>query len=90
MVIEETLFNCQTSAHGKSEQFHSESKTDMDMERFPSGKFDPNKLILDLAMLAYNILRMISAESSVPGHPMRHPVKRRRIEAGIKNLVMIA
>jgi len=77
-------------AHGESEQFHSEIKTDMDLERFPSGKFDTNELVLELAMYAYNILRMIGDESIGPGHPMKHPVKRRRIGTVIKNLVMMA
>lgn len=77
-------------AHGESEQFHSEVKTDMDLERFPSGKFNTNELVLELAMYAYNILRMIGDESIGPGHPMRHPVKRRRIGTVIKNLVMMA
>lgn len=77
-------------AHGESEQFHSEIKTDMDLERFPSGKFDTNELVLELGMCAYNILRMIGDESIGPGHPMRHPVKRRRIGTVIKNLIMMA
>lgn len=77
-------------AHGESEQFHSEIKTDMDLERFPSGKFDTNELVLELAMLAYNILRMIGDESIGPNHPMKHPIKRRRIGTVIKNLVMMA
>lgn len=33
-------------AHGESEQYHSEIKTDMDVERLPSGKFESNKLVL--------------------------------------------
>ena len=45
--------------HGESEQYHSEIKTDMDVERFPSGKFDTNELVLELTVLAYNILRVI-------------------------------
>ena len=77
-------------AHGESEQFHSEIKTDMALERFPSGKFDTNELVLELAMAAYNILRMIGDESIGPAHPMKHPVKRRRIGTVIKNLVMMA
>lgn len=77
-------------AHGESEQFHSEIKTDMDLERFPSGKFDTNELVLELAMLAYNILRMIGDESIGQNHPMKHPIKRRRIGTVIKNLVMMA
>ncbi|MDE5817810.1 MAG: hypothetical protein K2I07_00595 [Lachnospiraceae bacterium] len=42
---------------------HSEIKTDMDLERLPSGKFEPNELVLELAMLSYNIWRMIGQES---------------------------
>ena len=33
-------------AHGESEQYHSEIKTDMDVGRLPSGKFESNKLVL--------------------------------------------
>ncbi len=35
-------------AHGTSEQFHSELKSDMGLERLPSGKFTTNALILNL------------------------------------------
>jgi hypothetical protein len=38
--------------HGTHEQFHSEIKTDLDLERLPSGKFDCNDLTLHLVMLA--------------------------------------
>lgn len=50
-------------AHEESEQYHSEIKTDMDVERLPSGKFESNKLVLELTMIAYNILRIIGQES---------------------------
>ena len=50
-------------AHGESEQYHSEIKTDMDVERLPSGKFESNKLVLELTMIAYNILRIIGQDS---------------------------
>ena len=33
-------------AHGESEQYHSEIKTDIDVGRLPSGKFESNKLVL--------------------------------------------
>ena len=49
-------------AHGESEQYHSEIKTDMDVERLTSGKFESNKLVLELTMIAYNILRIIGQE----------------------------
>lgn len=50
-------------AHGECEQFHSEIKADMDVERLPSGKFDTNELVLELTVIAYNILRLIGQET---------------------------
>ena len=64
-------------AHGECEQFHSEIKTDMDVERLPSGKFDTNELVLELTILAYNILRMIGQET-IGRRKTRHKVHRRR------------
>ena len=79
-------------AHGECEQFHSEIKTDMDVERLPSGKFDTNELVLELTVLAYNILRLIGQESlkSRRAPKPKHPVKRRRIRTVIGNLIQIA
>lgn len=78
-------------AHGECEQFHSEIKTDMDLERLPSGKFDTNALVLELAMMAYNILRMIG-QGTIGGRAPRQKrdVRRRRIHTVISNLIMIA
>ena len=45
--------------HGMHEQFHSEIKTDLDLERLPSGKFDTNDCVLHLASFAYNCLRLL-------------------------------
>jgi Transposase DDE domain group 1 len=45
--------------HATHEQFHSEFKTDMDLERLPSGKFDTNYLVCQLAAVAMNLLRLI-------------------------------
>ncbi len=78
-------------AHGESEQFHSELKTDMDPERLPSGKFETNELVLELAILSYNILRMIGQESLGKRNPhLRHAVKRRRHRTVINNLINMA
>jgi hypothetical protein len=41
------------------EQFHSELMTDMDLERLPSGKFDTNFLMCQLACAALSLLRLI-------------------------------
>ena len=78
-------------AHGESEQFHSELKTDMDLERLPSGKFETNELVLELAILSYNILRMIGQESLGRRNPrLKRTVKRRRHRTVINNLVNMA
>lgn len=78
-------------AHGECEQFHSEIKTDMDLERLPSGKFNTNALILELAIMAYNILRMIG-QGTIGGRAPRQKrdVKRRRLHTVISNLIMMA
>lgn len=78
-------------AHGTSEQFHSEIKTDMDLERFPSGHFKTNALVLELAILAYNILRIIGQESLKNGDIInKKNVLRRRLRTVIQNLIFIA
>ena len=64
----------------------------MDVERLPSGKFDTNELVLELTVLAYNMLRLIGQESlkSKRAPKSKHPVKRRRIRTVISNLIQIA
>ena len=47
-------------AHGECEQYHSEVKSVMDVERLPPGKFETNALVLELTVIAYNILRRLS------------------------------
>jgi len=77
--------------HGTSEQFHSEIKTDLDMERFPSGKFSTNKLILYFAIFAYNLLKIIGQESlKLEDTPLKKKSQRRRIRTVIQNFIMIA
>lgn len=77
--------------HGTSEQFHSELKSDLDLERLPSGKFATNALILTLGGLAYNILRAIGQIGLIEGaSPVRHPAKRRRIKTVIQELMYLA
>ena len=78
--------------HAVCEQYHSEIKTDMGIERLPSGKFETNALILKLTMIAYNILRIIGT-AAMKGNdmPVRHStIKRRRIRTVIDNLILIA
>ena len=84
-------------AHGTSEQFHSELKTDMDLERLPSGKFKTNALVLLLGLVAYNCLRLTGQESlreeGVPVEewaPLRKEVSRRRLRSVMQDLIYMA
>jgi len=76
--------------HATSEQFHSELKTDMDLERLPSGKFATNALILLLGMFAYNALRLIGQHSLQFPAPHRKQTERRRIRSVLQDLVYMA
>lgn len=72
-------------------QFHSEIKTDMGVERLPSGKFDTNELVLEPTVLAYNILRMIGQEAIRQGKaPVKRIVSRKRVRTVIQNLIHFA
>jgi hypothetical protein len=73
--------------HGTHEQFHSEIKTDLDLERLPSGKFDCNDLILHLGMLAYNCLRLLGQRGLTGAFaPVRHPAQRRRLKTVLQEI----
>jgi hypothetical protein len=81
--------------HGTSEQFHSELKSDLGVERLPSGKMAVNALVLTLAMVAFNTLRWIgqsalAAGSLLPGKsgPASMPL-RKRLRKVISDLIMI-
>ena len=82
-------------SHGTSEQFHSEIKSDMDLERLPSGKFATNALILSLGMVAYNILRLVGQQALKEQRrlpvaeraPMAKKVFRRRLRSVIQDLM---
>jgi len=77
--------------HATCEQFHSEIKTDIGLERFPSGKFDTNAAILLLGALAYNILRIIGQEALRGGTKLtRRNVRRLRAKTVINRFMLIA
>ncbi|WP_177428538.1 transposase, partial [Candidatus Venteria ishoeyi] len=68
-----------------------EFKTDMDLERLPSGKFDSNDLVLNLGALTYNILKHIGLCGLLDEDaPVRHSAKRRRIKTVIQELMYVA
>lgn len=77
--------------HGTSEQFHSEFKTDMDMERLPSGKFETNRLVMQLGVIAFNLLRIIGQESLQTGLVKRkRTVQRIRLRKVLQDIMYMA
>ena len=78
-------------SHGTSEQYHSELKSDLDIERLPSEKFQTNATWLQLAMLAYNILRTIGQDvielASIA--PRKMDVSRRRLRSVMQDMIYI-
>jgi hypothetical protein len=85
-------------AHGTSEQYHSEIKTDLDLERLPSGKFATNATMLSLGLVAYNILRLcgqgaLRQQRRLPGEeraPLKKEVFGRRLRSAIQDLMYLA
>jgi hypothetical protein len=85
-------------AHGTSEQYHSEIKTDLDLERLPSGKFATNALVLSLGMVAYNVLRLIGQQAieeqerlpEAERAPLPAGISRRRLRSVIQDLMYLA
>lgn len=77
--------------HATHEQFHCEFKTDMDLERLPSGKFDTNFLVCTLAAVAMNILRLIGQNALIgKDAPLRHAAKRRRMKTVMQEIMFKA
>ena len=77
--------------HGSYEQFHhAEFKTDLDLVRLPSCKFDTNHLVCQFAALAMNILRLIGQRLLLGrdsgGAPVRHTAKRRQLKTVMQEL----
>ena len=76
--------------HATSEQFHSEIKTDLDLDRHPSQSFDGNDLILSMGSMVYNILRWIGLAGLMEeDSPVRHTAKRRRIRTVLQELIYV-
>ena len=54
------------------------------------GKFETNELVLELTIIAYNLLRMIGQESLKHKPDQKKRVKRRRIRTVISNMIQLA
>jgi len=76
--------------HATSEQFHSEYKSELDIEKMPSGKFLTNELILSLSQLTYNILRFIGEKIlTCKNYPLKRKVSRVKIRTVIRKIICL-
>ena len=74
--------------HATSEQFHSELKHDMDVERLPSGKFTVNSIVLAVAMNAYNTLKCLGQK--IMEMKGEKKIKRKRLDKVIRDVICAA
>jgi hypothetical protein len=77
--------------HATHEQFHAEFKTDMGLERLPSGKFATNHLVCALAAVAMNLLRLVGQHTlHESDSPLRKSALRRRIKTVMQEMMFKA
>jgi Transposase DDE domain group 1 len=77
--------------HATHEQFHAEFKTDMDLNRLPSGKFATNHLVCALAAVAMNLLRIVGQHTlHESDSPLRKAALRRRIKTVMQEMMLKA
>lgn len=83
--------------HGTSEQYHSEVKSDLNIERLPSNNYAVNQLFFALGAVAYNLLRAIDNrlaqhKDKWPQHlkKKRTQQKRRRVGSILKDIISVA
>lgn len=58
--------------HGTHEQFHAKFKTDLDLTRLASGKFDTHARVCELAALTMNLLPLMG-QSGLLGPGRQRP-----------------
>ena len=80
--------------HATCEQYHSEIKSDMNMELLPSKYFATNKLFLHIATVSFNILRIIGDHAIHNDKNFQHhknePTIRIRLRTVIDKICTIA
>ena len=75
--------------HGTSEQCHAELKSDMRMERLPSGRQRTNALVLACALLALNCLRRIGRTGLDWSRHRRSVPRRKRMRERMRARTVI-
>jgi len=74
---------------GISEQYRAEFKTEMDMERLPSGKFVVNNAFLLLWMLVYNMLKVVGSDMVFARALGLKKAMRRRMKTVMRSVMLM-
>jgi hypothetical protein len=72
---------------GTCEQYFAEIKSELDLERLPSGKFSVNDLFFQLGMFVNNMLRVMGQSLLGPGLIKMKRATRRRLRTVMQNLM---
>ena len=75
---------------GTSEQYHAEFKSEMDMERPPSGDLTVNNAFLRMGMLTHNMLKVIALDLAGAQGLGLKTATRRRIRTVINSVILMA
>jgi len=76
-------------ARGTCEQYFAEIKSELDLERLPSGKFSVNELFFQLGMFVNNMLRVIGSGILSGKAGGLRPATRRRLRTVMQNLMYL-
>ena len=76
-------------ACGTCEQYFAEVKSELDLQRLPSGKCYVNELFFQLGILVNNMLRGIGSGIISGGAGGLRPATRRRLRTVIQNLMYL-
>lgn len=76
--------------HGTMEQYHAELKSDMGVERLPSGKFCANSIHLQCAMIAFNLLRRFGSNLLKTGEVPGKRGRRLRLRTVLQSVMYMA
>jgi hypothetical protein len=74
---------------GTSEQYHAEFKSELDMERLPSGKFAVNNAFLLLGMLVYNMLKVVGRDMVFARALGLKKATRRRMKTVMRSVMLM-
>lgn len=76
--------------HGTSEQYHAELKSDLGVERLPSGKFYANRLHLLFSMIGFNLLRRMGTKLLLTGKSPGKRGRRLRLRTVLQSAIYLA